>query len=192
MKVGITDVPATTGNWSVSGLGFSPSLLLQLTSLCQSVDTTETSTKAGAYGWSVATDVAEYSDAVYSRDNTATSNAKSVSNASLELLNDNGSTAITGSFSGFSNDGWTYNLTNTTGSKWVYLAFEGEAVVSLPERGNLLLSGYKPTVYDGDKQNLQPSAKSLTETGYTPNVLAGVDPKTKVIIRWRNRARDIS
>ena len=181
VKVGITNVPATTGNWSVSGLGFNPSLLLQLTSLCQSVDTTETSTKAGAYGWSVATDVAEYSDAVYSRDNTATSNAKSVSNASLELLNDNGSTAVAGSFSGFSNDGWTYNLTNTTGSKWVYLAFEGEAVVSIPERGNLLLSGYAPTVYDGDKQNLQPPSQSLTETGYTPNVLAGADPKTKVL-----------
>ena len=181
VKVGITDVPATTGNWSVSGLGFNPSLLLQLTSLCQSVDTTETSTKAGAYGWSMATDVAEYSDAVYSRDNTATSNAKSVSNASLELLNDDGSTAVTGSFSGFSNDGWTYNLTNTTGSKWVYLAFEGEAVVSLPERGNIMLSGYAPTVYDGDKQNLQPPSKSITETGYTPNVSAGIDPKTQVL-----------
>ena len=181
VKVGITDVPATTGNWSVSGLGFNPSLLLQLTSLCQSVDTTEASTKAGAYGWSVATDVAEYSDAVYSRDNTATSNAKSVSNASLELLNDDGSTAVTGSFSGFNNDGWTYNLTNTTGSKWVYLAFEGEAVVSLPERGNLLHSGYVPTVYDGAHQTPQPPSQSLTETGYTPNVSAGSDPKTKIL-----------
>ena len=181
VKVGITDVPATTGNWSVSGLGFNPSLLLQLTSLCQSVDTTETSTKAGAYGWSVATDADEYSDAVYSRDNTSVSNAKSVSNASLELLTDNGSIAVTGSFSGFNNDGWTYNLTNTTGSKWVYLAFEGEAVVSLPERGNLLLSGYKPTVYDGAHQTLHPPSQSLTETGYIPNVLAGVYPKTKVL-----------
>ena len=181
VKVGITDVPATTGNWSVSGIGFNPSLLLQLTSLCQSVDTTETSTKAGAYGWSVATGVAEYSDAIHSRDNTATSNAKSVSNASLELLNDDGSTAVSGSFSGFDNNGWTYNLTNTTGSKWIYLAFEGEAVVSLPERGNILLSGYAPTVYDGDNQALQPPSKSLTETGYIPNVSAGVIPKTKIL-----------
>ena len=181
VKVGITDVPATTGNWSVSGLGFNPSLLLQLTSLCQSVETVESSTKAGAYGWSVATGADEYSTAIYSRDNTSVSNAKSVSNASLELLNDDGATAISGSFSGFNEDGWTYNLSKTTGSKWIYLAFEGEAVVASPERGNLLLSGYKPTVYDGSIVTRNPAGKSLTETGYSPSIIAGASPATKVL-----------
>lgn len=153
--VGTVDSPTTTGDDSQTGPDFEPDCVIQLLSMCQSVDTLETDADAGSYGISVIdTDGTDLCHSITIEDNVGTTNTESTYDTdAIDLNTDDGSVAFDATYSSMDSNGWTLNFSSVNGTtrKWAALAIgqAGGDSILLPIIINANLHGNKQVLSGG-------------------------------------------
>lgn len=131
-KIGFIDSPTTSGNYSISGVGFMPQFVLELQSYLESYNTSDTTDLAGPLGIGCSDiDGRQTSHANMSKDNVATSKERGIVATSTSTIYDHDSVSgILSTYVSMDRDGYTHNYsqTNPTAKKWIYFAFGVETV----------------------------------------------------------------
>lgn len=123
--IGLTTTPTSTGDSSVTGVGFRPQLVFNILSLIEASDTQASDAKAGSYGYSVITTNNQYSTTISDQDGANITNTQSLSDdKAVNIPLHDGNVGVQGSFSSFDSDGWTTNYTDVTatGKKFISVA----------------------------------------------------------------------
>ena len=128
VKVGLIDSPTSTGNWSVTGVGFKPQAVFIGMNMVTARDSAVTGSPAGTAGYSIVTENGENALSVQIESGPATTDTQSsLENEAIFLPEDDGADGFAGTFVSFDSDGWTYDIDdvpNSTARKWFYLAIE--------------------------------------------------------------------
>lgn len=156
--VGTITTPTSTGDASVTGLGFRPGLVLIGSTFLSSVDAQAADSSASCAGIGAFADNAEASACTNSEDGAATTGTNShINTEAMDLLADPGLSPrqITAAFTSMDADGFTlnYNPVDATGRKWFYIALGGGgappepfpvAAVFKPKRRQVHRNLFKP------------------------------------------------
>lgn len=139
---GTLTTPASTGNQSITGLGFKPKAVMFFGNL----QTGETAGSHGNnfFGWSDGTSDKSFS--IVSADGS-NANSRYSQNYAIELRNQSGSVLAQATVSGFGNDGFTVNYTSVTSGYIIhYIAFGGDDLTA--EVGEEIVSSSPLTLSD--------------------------------------------
>lgn len=131
------DSPTTTGDDPRTGVGFTPQFVLLAMGPAAAEDTIEVDGDAGAFGISVFTADAEYSNSWADEDNPGTTNCQSLADdQAINLALGDGTTQHAATFVSMNTDGHTlnYSTANGTARKWFEVAIESREISSNKRR----------------------------------------------------------
>ncbi len=139
------DTPTSTGNASITGVGFKPQLVIQGMTTHEAMDTADQTGLSGSLGVSAFTPDAEFSAGFQNEDGQATSDTQSVSNdqAIVHPL-ESGADGIIADFVSMDSGGWTLNYTTVTGTAKKFWALSIEEVAVAAVRDPIMSFGVIP------------------------------------------------
>lgn len=128
VKVAAFTTPISSGDFSVTGVGFTPQAVFLGMNTMFNLDTGTTGATAGSQGFSVFTEDVEETLSAQIEDGSATTDTQSFAeNEAATLPFHNGGAYFAGTFSSMDSDGFTLNYSLAPaplGSRWFYLAIE--------------------------------------------------------------------
>jgi hypothetical protein len=121
------DTPTSTGDDTVTGVGFTPQAIILGLSQLTSTNSLSTAGNGASIGISVGDADAQYCNSIQDEDGQGTSDTQSLSdNQVINFPDDDGTQAHVAAFTEFNNEGWAWNFTATEGTavKFWALSFE--------------------------------------------------------------------